>query len=164
MNSDGFNKWLTLGANIGVLFGLFLVAYEIRQTNTSLDRDYDVFKTEVQGRAREGWREFNGRIIESEEVADIWMRGNAGEPLSPNEAVRYGYLANDLILLYQLQFDQYQLAGRDLEVLQPWLESGFADRPGLRERLVSIVNRNPDSEFSKAIRATYSDRFGENQD
>ena len=164
MNSDGFNKWLTLGANIGVLFGLFLVAYEVRQTNTSLDRDYDVFKTEVQGRAREGWREFNGRIIESEEVADIWMRGNAGEPLSPNEAVRYGYLANDLILLYELQFDQYQLAGRDLEGLQRWLESGFTDRPGLQTRLVRIVNRNPDSEFSKAIRATYSDLFGENQD
>ena len=87
--------------NVGVLIGLFLVAYEVRQTNAALDRDYDVFWTDVQGRSREGWREFNGRIIESAEVADIWMRGGAGEDLSPVESQRFRYLANDVLLLYQ---------------------------------------------------------------
>ena len=163
MKNDGLNKGLTLGANLGVLFGLFLVAYEVRQTNTSLDRDYDVFLTEVQGRAREGWREFNGRIIESDEVADVWLRGNAAEMLTQNEAERYRYLANDLILLYQLQFDQYQIVGRDATI-KTWLEAAFTDCPGLQEHLASIIIANPDSEFSGAIREIYPNLFREDQD
>ena len=36
MNSDSWNKWLTLIANVGVLTGLMLVAYEINQTRSQL--------------------------------------------------------------------------------------------------------------------------------
>ena len=34
MNSDSWNKWLSLGANLGVLAGLILVAFEINQAST----------------------------------------------------------------------------------------------------------------------------------
>ena len=37
MGSEKFNKWLTLGANLGVIAGLVLVAYEIDQSATNLD-------------------------------------------------------------------------------------------------------------------------------
>jgi hypothetical protein len=37
MNSEKLNKWLTLGANLGVFAGLVLVAYEINQSATNLD-------------------------------------------------------------------------------------------------------------------------------
>jgi hypothetical protein len=37
MESDRFNRWLTLGANVGVIVGLVLVAYEINQSGTSLE-------------------------------------------------------------------------------------------------------------------------------
>ncbi len=151
MDADRVNKWLTLGANLGVFAGLLLLAFEIRQTNYALDRDYDVFVTDVQGRAREGWREFNSRIIESAEVADIWIRGNAGAPLTTIEAERYRYLTNDVILLYQLQFEQYRIAGRDTEALMPWLERLLRNRPGLEQALARIVSMNPESEFSQII-------------
>ena len=36
MDTDRLNRWLTLGANVGVLAGLMLVAYEINQTRTQL--------------------------------------------------------------------------------------------------------------------------------
>jgi hypothetical protein len=155
LTTDNPNKWLTLAANVGVIFGLILLAYEIRQTNSALDRDYDVFLTDVQGRAREGWREFNGRIIESDDVADIWMRGNAGDELSPKEEVRYRYLANDFIILYQLQFEQYKIVGRDIGEITSWLDTAFVNRPGLQKHLARIIGHNPDSEFSRSIRELY---------
>ena len=31
MNTEKLNRWLSLGANIGVVIGLLLVAYQIRQ-------------------------------------------------------------------------------------------------------------------------------------
>ena len=36
MKSDSLNRWLTLIANLGVLAGLIIVAYEINQTRTQL--------------------------------------------------------------------------------------------------------------------------------
>jgi hypothetical protein len=155
MNTDSTNKWLSLAANVGVLIGLFLVAYEVRQTNAALDRDYDVFWTDVQGRSREGWREFNGRIIESAEVADIWMRGGAGEELSPVESQRFRYLATDILLLYEDMFDQWQILGRDTEWIFIWLDSSIEDRPGLRKELVRIVELNRDAAFARTILESY---------
>ena len=37
MDEDKVNKWLTLGANIGVLIGIIFLAVEIRQ-NTEMTR------------------------------------------------------------------------------------------------------------------------------
>ncbi len=37
MKSDGLNRWLTLGANLGVFAGLILVAYEINQSGAQLE-------------------------------------------------------------------------------------------------------------------------------
>jgi len=37
MKSDAINKWLTLAANVGVIVGLILVAYEVDQSGTSLE-------------------------------------------------------------------------------------------------------------------------------
>lgn len=151
MDANSINKWLTLLANVGVLVGLFLVAYEVRQTNVALDRDRDVFWTDVQGRSREGWREFNSRIIESSEVADIWTRGGFGEELDPLDAVRFRYLANDNLLLYQQMYDQWQVFGRDTQWIFKWLESTLNYRPALRRELIRIVETNPSSGFAEAI-------------
>ena len=35
MNADSLNKWLTLGANLGVLVGISLVAFEINQATVT---------------------------------------------------------------------------------------------------------------------------------
>ena len=37
MNADSLNKWLSLGANLGVFAGLILVAYEINQSGKHLE-------------------------------------------------------------------------------------------------------------------------------
>ena len=39
MKPDSLNKWLTLGANLGVFAGLILVAYEINQSGAQLELD-----------------------------------------------------------------------------------------------------------------------------
>ena len=155
MDSEKLNHWMTLFANIGVLVGIFLVAYEVRQTNVALDREYDAFWTEIQGRSREGWREFNGRIINSEEVAEIWRRGNAGESLTHVESIRYRYLANDNILLYQQMFDQWEVAGSDTSGLLRWLESSMERNPGLQREMARIVARDPSSSFAETIRSNF---------
>ena len=36
MDTDRLNRWLTLGANIGVLIGIVLLVIEVRQNNSNL--------------------------------------------------------------------------------------------------------------------------------
>jgi hypothetical protein len=37
MNLDALNKWLTFAANVGVIVGLILIAYELNQTQEQLE-------------------------------------------------------------------------------------------------------------------------------
>ena len=39
MDADKLNRWLTLGANVGVLVGLFILVAELRQTNSIAKAD-----------------------------------------------------------------------------------------------------------------------------
>ncbi len=41
MDSDKINRWLTLGANIGVLTGLILLVTEIRQNSLIAEMQFD---------------------------------------------------------------------------------------------------------------------------
>ena len=36
MDSDRLNRWLTLGANVGVLIGIVFLAFELQQNNENL--------------------------------------------------------------------------------------------------------------------------------
>ena len=46
MDLDKINKWVTLAANIGVLLGLLLVTYELRQNTNTLRSDAYQSRTE----------------------------------------------------------------------------------------------------------------------
>ena len=85
----------------------------------------------------------------------IWMRGNRDAELSEHEMERYRYLANDFILLYQVQYQQYLLVGRDVSAISAWLISAFRDRPGLRKHLKRIIDVDPETEFARTIRELF---------
>ncbi len=42
MDSDRLNRWLTLGANLGVLVGIIFLAVEIRQTQAWLGSNFQM--------------------------------------------------------------------------------------------------------------------------
>ncbi len=58
MKADKLNSWLTLGANIGVVIGLFLVAYQIRQ-------DADLTKAQLFSESTDSRREWNQAMMGS---------------------------------------------------------------------------------------------------
>ena len=64
MNVDSLNRWLTLGANIGVLVGIFLLIAELNQNSTLMRAQ--IFNE----RASQGMYEFM-TVAESPELSDI---------------------------------------------------------------------------------------------
>jgi len=59
VDSDKLNKWLSLGANIGVVIGLFLVAFQIRQ-------DADLTKAQLFSDSTDSRREWNQSMMGSD--------------------------------------------------------------------------------------------------
>lgn len=59
MNSDKINKWLALGANIGVVIGLLLVAYQINQ-------EAELTKIQLFSENTDSRREFNQAMMGNE--------------------------------------------------------------------------------------------------
>ena len=59
MNADKVNRWLTLGANIGVVIGLVLVAFQINQ-------DADLTRAQLFSEATDSRREFTQGMMGSD--------------------------------------------------------------------------------------------------
>ena len=47
MNLDSLNKWLTLVANLGVLLGIIVVAFELRQSQTALQGEASTMRAQM---------------------------------------------------------------------------------------------------------------------
>ena len=59
MNADRVNRWLTLGANIGVVIGLVLVAYQINQ-------EADLIRVQLFSDATDSRCEFKQAVMGNE--------------------------------------------------------------------------------------------------
>jgi len=92
MDADSVNKWLALGANVGVIAGLVFVALEI-QTNTesnliAIDQNYAT-----------NWMTINSTVASNRELAAVFEKGLAGEELDRVEARQFDHLVS----MYQTQ-------------------------------------------------------------
>lgn len=128
------NSWLGLITNIGVIAGLVLVAYEIRQNNVALDQQARISNVEVTDGLRSAWQNWEYAIIENEDVADIWMRGNAGENLAPLEEYRYRQIAAEMFRLTAQNYSQLStISGESADwVIQNQLAQAASESPHLR--------------------------------
>jgi hypothetical protein len=91
MNTDSVNRWLTLGANVGVLIGIFLLVAELNQNSKLMQAQ--IFSE----RASQGIELFMS-VAESEDLSDIHaVLENSDYPadtsvlseLSPEQKNRY---------------------------------------------------------------------------
>ena len=73
MNTDGLNRWLTLAANVGVIAGLALVAYEIDQTATSV-------RLAVSADAVDNFQQAMEVLVQNEELAGLIYKAETTYP------------------------------------------------------------------------------------
>lgn len=87
MDTDKLNRWLTLGANIGVIAGLIFVALEV-QTNTESNL------IAIHQNYTDNWLAINGTIAASPETAALLQRGLDGEELTDAEMRQLTHLVH----------------------------------------------------------------------
>jgi hypothetical protein len=107
VRTEEINDWLGVLTNIGVIVGLVFVAYEIHQNSLSLETEARISRIEVYDATREAWQSWHLAIVENRDVADLWLRGKAGEPLDPVDAHRFELLARQLFMLIAQNYRQF---------------------------------------------------------
>ena len=79
------NRWITLLTNVGVLFGIFVLIYEVRQNTISMENQTDVAILEIGSNQA-------SLIVSDPGLADLLMRSSADawSSFAPVEQVRIG--------------------------------------------------------------------------
>ncbi len=131
MDSDIINRWLTLGANVGVLIGLLLLALEIRHNTQATQA---VLHQDILGYARD----HTELLIsdENKELADIVFRGEL-EPESLNRVDLEKFI---LFTAYRMggwestfvHYDEGLLGERNWQLWDAWYSALIHRGPGYR--------------------------------
>lgn len=110
-DTSKLNDWLGIATNIGVIVGLFFLAYELTQTNEELVREKAVFEVENLRMAGDHVLPTRLAILSDEELSEIWMKGLSGQPQSEVAQFRFDGLAELTIRNYRTQHDAWERVG-----------------------------------------------------
>jgi hypothetical protein len=115
MDSENMSKWLTLGANIGILIGLALVVIQIRQNSDLLRLQFinDEYMTEYSSE----------RLLIGENPADAIMKAM----YSPEDMTYADFRVNDAYLVSKIDsmYRRYHLGQEGIFDEDDWRESNI---------------------------------------
>ncbi len=122
MDSDRVNRWLTLGANVGVLIGIVLLAIELRQNNQLMEGEA---RRARASSVQETWTV----MAENGELASLIAKDLNGEPLDQVDSLRL--MALWLRTLTDLQLAYQELPEDELAPVAARYRSNFQQFPSL---------------------------------
>ena len=154
MKTSELNDWLGVITNVGIIVGLALVGYEIHQNSIELERESRTSEIETLTGMREAWQNWGLTIIENEDVADIWVRGNAAEALDRVEDERYQRLADEMFRLIGQNYSQYTtFTGEPADWAVAQLARAAKESPGLKSAFMRQMNQQiTNSDFRNRVR------------
>ena len=101
MDSDRLTRWLTLGANFGVLVGLLLLIVELNQNR-------DMMRAQIRHELAAGIVELLQVPASNEQLADVMYRAHSGEELTPRELFQFHLRTNALFRYWEDVHYQYR--------------------------------------------------------
>ena len=102
MNSDRLNRWLTLGANIGVLIGLLLLVVELNQNR-------EMIRSQTRHDMSMGIVDLLQTPANNEQLANVMYRGRIGDELTPEERFQFNLRTNALFRYWEDVHFQYRV-------------------------------------------------------
>jgi len=148
MDSEKLNRWLTLGANFGVVLGLGLLVFELREAQNFAE-------TEASVRRLNQIQEAQTAIALSESLAELQVRARTegAESLSPTELHRLRYWEGAVRLRMRSQYIQYVRGYLDEETATGIVSAAVEFLPYWQDLGYELG----DSEFELAIRRALND-------
>lgn len=114
MDFEKLNKSLVPLTNIAVLVGVILLIFELRQNHEILELDHKLAVLEASHLDVARFTAWRQEIISDHEVADLFIRGSAGEELESVDHFRFVALCNDLFWAGALMHERSTALQRDV--------------------------------------------------
>ncbi len=102
MNTDRLNRWLTLGANLGVLVGLMLLVLE-------LDQNHEMMRAQTRHELAMGIVDLLQVPASNQQLADLMYRAGTGGELTPQETFQFNMRTNALLRYWEDVHYQYRV-------------------------------------------------------
>jgi hypothetical protein len=83
------HQWVQSLANIGVIASIIFLSVQVGQNRRSLDEANKINAVTLSSNALEHVNNFLALIASDEQLAQIWVKGRAGEQLTPVETARF---------------------------------------------------------------------------
>ena len=101
MDSDRFNRWLTLGANLAVLVGLVFLVVEIKQNN-------DMMRAQTRNEISVQLVDLLSQVATSDELSSLLLRAESDESLSDEDEVQFQTRALAMLRYFENVHYQYR--------------------------------------------------------
>ena len=101
MDSDRLNRWLTLGANIGVLVGIILLIVE-------LDQNRQAVQAQTRSNLSQGIVDYMSVVAGDGELASLRRRIDLGEEATEDEQYQYSLITRALVRYWENVHYQYR--------------------------------------------------------
>lgn len=112
MDFDRLNRWLLLIANLGVLVGVLLLAVEIRQNQSIMERDQEIQLLDSAHLDVSRFADWRAKFINDKSTAQLFLDGVAGKELDEADQFRFEALCNDLFWAAALMHERSLKLGR----------------------------------------------------
>ena len=148
MDSDRLNRWLTLGANVGVLVGIILLVFELSQNQ-------EMMRAQTRNEISRAEMDLLALTAGDRDLSEIIVRANAGEELSDAENLMFTTRSESIFRLWQNVHYQYRHGMYDESEFVKHRDT-MSDVLGGNESLVSYWCRVRDL-YSSAFAADLDD-------
>ena len=101
MDIDRLNRWLTLGANIGVLFGIIFLIVELNQTS-------EMNRGETRNQVASELSELLRDVGNSPQLAELIVKAENGDVLTPAEEMQYRQRILSMLRYFENVHYQYR--------------------------------------------------------
>jgi hypothetical protein len=108
MDKDRLNRWLTLGANLGVLVGIILLILELEQNR-------EMMRAQTRNEVSVQIVDLLSQVATSDELSSLLFRSGSGEPLSDAELIQFRHRALAMLRYFENVHYQYRQGMYDEE-------------------------------------------------
>ena len=142
MKSNQINKWLTLVANVGVIFGLVLVAFELQQNS-------ELMRVQINQSRADSAMASNEHSFNSDYIPPILAKVRQGDDLNAEETIRFT--------------DYFRAMNRNQDNVLSQYDADMLGENTPRSIITYVCQFIDNSEASRAAwkytKAGYSDRY-----
>jgi len=117
-------NWDAIGAigdligGVAVVLSLLYVAYQIRQSSRQIELSSRNIEASTYHETGDAFSRWLTLVAADELLADLFLRGLAGEELPATEALRFHFLLNSLLIAYENNYHQVKIGSVQRDSLE----------------------------------------------